>query len=714
MAAVVSELQGRTADTNAIVQYFFCNAGDDATKRTERILKHLLSQIYELVSQEPTEILEKSNKLISTYLKGTKSTKSGQADKKDDVTFGDAFRGIVALLGKPAYIMVDALDECSDRPKGLLSSLRELVEEPLPTIKVILCSRPDPDIQTGLDKVSTIKVEGNNGPDIKLNAETELAKLPGWTANERDLATQKIVEKAGSYFRYVDLAISFLKQPWQRPLKKHLEQLPEGLPAFYEQIIKKTDPAYLDLLKTCLTWTILAEGKVRVAEIIDAYSRVYAIEDEYAQEPPKDELDDETEEPDQTTPDADELYISQIRTAGSSLLEVDAELKVIQLRHNTVADHFLNAAPLDSAIEEVDAHVARCQTCAKVASPAYRFSVSEKKGHLSIATIIRKSIHIDVYRCLSDVPIVKHLMNESFRQKYLIPFERTKLRGMWENSPHGFQAGEENQDAKPSEQNAIETEISSEAKIVDEEGVVSPKTEAETPKDQDDTQEHPNVAEEIEPESITAQGNDESAAEEVDPAKAQSDADTDVVSDVDSDLAFDEAEQPYFVAEDDNAQSYRYEVMYCAYHLRRVEELFGPEDRVGPEWTEFENLRIAFFQNDSPYFRSWVNLVNQIRGGILSWVDDTESIQPTHAAAAYGLTSLMYKLITDGADLTLLTDEGYTALDYAVEYYGGVKKDEKYWYENSLNLFKVLLEGGADVNAIPVRARVAPFYRLFW
>ena len=398
MAAVVNELQVRTAEQDATVQYFFCNAGDDATKRTDRILKHLLRQFYQLTYKQPTEILEKSNKLVSTYLKATKSTKSGQGDKKDDVTFGDAVRGIVALLGKPAYIMVDALDECSDRPKGLLSSLRELVEEPLPKIKVILCSRPDPDIETKLEKVSTIKVEGNNGPDIKLNAETELDKLPGWTTNERDLATQRIVEKAGSYFRYVDLAISFLKQPWQRPIKKHLEQLPEGLPAFYEQIIKKTDPAYLDLLKTCLTWTILAEGKVHVAEIIDAYSRVYAVEDEYAQENLKADFEEELEKSDQTESDPDELYVSQIRTAGSSLLEVDAEMKVIQLRHNTVADHFLNTTPSDSVTEQADAHLARCQTCTRIANPAHKFSVSEKKGHLSIATTIRKPNNLIVCR----------------------------------------------------------------------------------------------------------------------------------------------------------------------------------------------------------------------------------------------------------------------------------------------------------------------------
>lgn len=400
MAAVVHELQVRSSDNDALVQYFFCNAGDDATKRTERILRHILTQVYELVAQHPTETIEKSNKLVSSYLKGNKGAKSGQSEsKKEDVSFADAFRGIIDLLRKPAFIMVDALDECTDRTKGLISSLRELMQEPHPTIKVVVCSRPDEDIVTALDKIPTIKVEGNNGPDIRLNAETELAKLPGWTAAERELATSKIVDKAGSYFRYVDLAIGFLKQPWQRPLKKHLEQLPEGLPAFYEQIIKKTDPAYLDLLKTCLTWTILADGKVHVEEIIDVFSRVYAVEEEDTgslQESESKELSLSAE----PEVESDGLYVTQIRTAGSALLEVDPESKVIQLRHNTVADHFLKPPSTAVAVPEENEAAVHCEICRKRESSTGTFTISEKEGHLSIAIAICKylmgRIHWDI------------------------------------------------------------------------------------------------------------------------------------------------------------------------------------------------------------------------------------------------------------------------------------------------------------------------------
>ncbi|KAF2438990.1 hypothetical protein P171DRAFT_129186 [Karstenula rhodostoma CBS 690.94] len=427
MAAVVHELQLRSADKGAFVLYFFFNDGDDTTKRIEQILSHLLQQVYQLVSQHPTETIEKSNKLVSSYMKGNKSAKSGQGEsKKEDVTFADAFRGIVELLGKPAYVMVDALDECMDRSKGLVPSPRELIEEPLPLIKAVVCSRPDVD---GLDQISTIKVEGNNGPDIKLNAETELATPPSFTAYERETATTKVVEKAGSYFRYVDLAIGFLKQPWQRPLKRHLEQLPEGLEAFYEQIIKKTDPAYLDLLKTCLTWTILAEGKVHVAEVIDVYSRAYVTEDDDAQRFQDSGSDYGALTTSQLGTESDKLFIAQIRTAGSALLDVDNESKVIQLRHNTVADHFLNTSSHSFVAGDDIGSPRQCETCRRAGKSADKFVVTEKHGHLSIATAI-----------------LKHLQNEAFRRRYLLPYERVELKRTYEDRPDGYELDEKAQE----------------------------------------------------------------------------------------------------------------------------------------------------------------------------------------------------------------------------------------------------------------------------
>ena len=347
--------------------------------------------------------------------------------------------------------------------------------------------------------------------------------------------------------------------------------------------------------------------------------------------------------------------------------------------------------------------------------------------------------------------IVKHLMNENFRRRYLLPFERIKLKGTYEDKPHGFK-----QDEKKDEKSDEKSDETSDEKIdekndesqedkqdttIENEPDISERTnhelenggidkeifgkETEIPQDrtEDGAKSDPEgdvIAQDLSQEAVAENDTNykkDTPDSQKDEAKDKSegDADSDVASEIDSDAVFEDAVHSYDInAEDNRARLYRYEVNYCAYHLRRVEELFEPSDRVGSEWEEFEALRIAFFRNESPYFRSWVNLINQVRNGILSWVDDIQTIHPTHVTASYGLTSLMQKLVADGADLAQLTDEGYTPLDYAIEYYNGVKADDKQWYRNSTSLFKTILEGKADVNAVPSRANVAPFYRLFW
>lgn len=354
-------------------------------------------------------------------------------------------------------------------------------------------------------------------------------------------------------------------------------------------------------------------------------------------------------------------------------------------------------------------------------------------------------------------------MNENFRKRYLLPYERIKLKNSYSERPHGFQTDEKIEEPQEDGQESANAEKLQDVTVEKEADVHPPEEAGHDSEDGDNAknllkenteiiQNPPEVRARSDPEDnkttdipsadgvesdlegnvITkdlpeeeAAGNDsndkqdtqgiEDASEDAAKDNAEGGADSDVASEVDSDAALDDAAQPNDInAEDDRTRLYRYEVTYCAYHLRRVEELFEPSDRTGPEWEEFEALRIAFFRDTSNSFRSWVNLINQVRNGILSWVDDVQTIHPTHVAAAYGLTSLMHKLIADGADLAQLTDEGYTPLDYAVEYYNGVKADDEKWYNNSLRLFRTLLESKADVNAIPVRTRISSFYRLFW
>jgi cytohesin len=125
-----------------------------------------------------------------------------------------------------------------------------------------------------------------------------------------------------------------------------------------------------------------------------------------------------------------------------------------------------------------------------------------------------------------------------------------------------------------------------------------------------------------------------------------------------------------------------------------VEELWEPEDRQGPDWDEFEQLRDSFFQDDSLAFRSWVNLRCQAKHSEISWVDDATTVKPIHLAAAYGLTSIVTKLIERNVNLHAKTDEGYSPLQFAAEYYGSLEEPRT----RSIELLELLLKNKADPN----------------
>lgn len=237
----------------------------------------------------------------------------------------------------------------------------------------MVCSRPEPDIVDDLVDKPAIKVEDHNGPDIEKAAKAKLEELPGLSRDERALACKSIVEKAKGLFRCVDPAIEFLKKPWRRPLEKRLAELPDGLDNSYQQILRQTDPDYLELLNVGLTWSIFAQIKPTVAEIMDEYSCAYAEGVEGTDENPYDTMDNH-------------LIGDQIRRAGSgTFLEVAGN--EVSVRHTTVKEFFLKANP---AVDVSNGHCiddlcAKCQSKRSVDQP---LTMSEKEGQLRMAVTI--------------------------------------------------------------------------------------------------------------------------------------------------------------------------------------------------------------------------------------------------------------------------------------------------------------------------------------
>ena len=377
MSTVIDELQEAfKKDEDCSAQYFFCSNGEDSTAR---IKKQLLYQLYQMaLSHESSDILDKSNDIISDFLgkKDSTDSKPGSQQKKSEKSIGfeNAYPSLAKTLGKNIFLVIDALDECTDRKDaGILKTLQETLSESELPLKIMVCSRPEPDIVDDLVDKSAIKVEDHNGPDIEKAAKAKLEELPGLSSDERALACKSIVEKAKGLFRCVDPAIEFLKKPWRRPIERRLADLPDGLDNSYQQILRQTDPDYLELLTVGLTWSIFAQIKPTVAEIMDEYSCAYAEGIGGSDENPYDSMDNH-------------LIGDQIRIAGSgTFLEVAGN--EVAVRHTTVRDFFLRENP---AAEAPNGHCMDdlCAKCKSKRSPDQPLTMSEKEGQLRMAITI--------------------------------------------------------------------------------------------------------------------------------------------------------------------------------------------------------------------------------------------------------------------------------------------------------------------------------------
>ena len=108
-------------------------------------------------------------------------------------------------------------------------------------------------------KDATIDIAEGNPDDMALVLSSALESMPDWTEEERQEAKTKVLSMAGPRFGYISsIAVPFLQQPFQRPLSRRLEALPEGITDSYKQAIQSMPSNYLDLLRTALTWTLYA------------------------------------------------------------------------------------------------------------------------------------------------------------------------------------------------------------------------------------------------------------------------------------------------------------------------------------------------------------------------------------------------------------------------------------------------------------------------
>jgi hypothetical protein len=417
LASLIKQLEtdliGDQKDQKWVVEYLSCeavrnsiatDATSDSSLSLERIENTLVYYLYQLAvsfSSDEIETLEKCNAVFKNpkerratekVPKEKKTTSDTPTEKKEKVGLAntlkgedqlpslvEAFESLAQILHKNIFIVVDAVDMIEDAEQGeFFEGIQDLLRRSGLEVKIVVSCLSDGKFYDNViqNSIPRITASDNNSSDISLTIRTRLAQMPGWTEAERSDAHTAVLDKSGSDFQYaVQVAIPFLEEPWQRPLKNRLKQLPESLTDTYNTVLNQMAPNYRALLQTAVTWALLADGPVTVTEVIEAHVGTYVPESSQAVDITLDE-----ESP---------LHRDQIRRAGGPFLDYQRHGKqsIVKLKDVAAVKKFF-IPPTDNNIIDQDSDLRFCPKCKDNYGAVQDLSISEKSAHLALATTL--------------------------------------------------------------------------------------------------------------------------------------------------------------------------------------------------------------------------------------------------------------------------------------------------------------------------------------
>ncbi|KAF7978585.1 hypothetical protein HWV62_45298 [Athelia sp. TMB] len=232
--------------------YFFFDGTSAQSKLAnhESMVRSIIMQLADLVDGIPPE-------LVALY-EGEHSGRSQPLLASLENTLLRIVQSLSAV-----YIVIDALDECDDRPK-LLRWIDTVTSQTSSLLHLMVTSRPEPDIKDRLRPLCNmceVDVADRRGShDIRRYIDAILSEVHAWTESQKELVRTALVNGARGVFRWVALMIHQLLSDQclsTSELKKRLKSLPKGLDEAYTKIIQQSTRR-ADIIRL-LQWIIFGE-----------------------------------------------------------------------------------------------------------------------------------------------------------------------------------------------------------------------------------------------------------------------------------------------------------------------------------------------------------------------------------------------------------------------------------------------------------------------
>ena len=198
-SAIVEDIHAMRKAGLASLAFFYCDFRDDRKKELRGLLSSFLVQLY----HESDLYFEILSEFYSEHDKGSRSP-------SDDALAG-CLKKLLNLPGlAPVYLIVDALDECSNAPvvgsprsrrAEVLSLVEELVKIPILNLRICVTSRPEIDITGVLDPLifHSISLHGESGQkrDIEDYIKSSINTRPKkgrWKEEHKELVINALVK----------------------------------------------------------------------------------------------------------------------------------------------------------------------------------------------------------------------------------------------------------------------------------------------------------------------------------------------------------------------------------------------------------------------------------------------------------------------------------------------------------------------------------------
>jgi hypothetical protein len=222
----------------------------------------------------------------------------GEVQQPSDEQLQNVLRDILDGFSH-VYIIIDALDECTDREKTLnwLNKLISSRSRKPANLHILVTSRPEIDINEtfGVLDPHSIDVGEANTTDIVeyLNLQM-MSKFTKYDENTRAKIKSDLKGHAdGSYvnlatncsiltdpvvrFRWVVLQLAVLEKCSSRyEIDKRLAELPKGLDEIYNRILKNIDENHRADTRTFLQWLAFCKRPMTIKEIAETITADYS------------------------------------------------------------------------------------------------------------------------------------------------------------------------------------------------------------------------------------------------------------------------------------------------------------------------------------------------------------------------------------------------------------------------------------------------------